>query len=217
MSTLLMREERELVREYGRKLIETGLTTGTGGNISIFNREKGLMAITPSGIDYMDIQAEDIVIMDLEGNTVDGDKRPSSEYDMHRVFYQNRDDVQAVVHTHCIYSTTISCLNWEIPSVHYLVAFCGEKVPCADYATYGTPELAGNAYKAMGKQYNATLLSNHGLLAVGSDIATAFATADQIEFCARLYCQTMAIGKPVVLPVEEMEAVKMKFKTYGQK
>jgi L-fuculose-phosphate aldolase len=162
MSKLLMREERELVREYGRKLIETGLTTGTGGNISIFNREKGLMAITPSGIDYMDIQAEDIVIMDLEGNTVDGDKRPSSEYDMHRVFYQNRDDVQAVVHTHCIYSTTISCLNWEIPSVHYLVAFCGEKVPCADYATYGTPELAGNAYKAMGKQYNATLLSNHG-------------------------------------------------------
>jgi L-fuculose-phosphate aldolase len=74
MSKVLMREERELVREYGRKLIETGLTTGTGGNISIFNREKGLMAITPSGIDYMDIQAEDIVIMDLKGNTVDGDK-----------------------------------------------------------------------------------------------------------------------------------------------
>lgn len=217
MNNMLMQQERELVREYGRKLIQTGLTTGTGGNISIYNPEQELMAIKPTGIEYMKIKVEDIVIMDLEGNRVDGDKQPSSEYEMHRIFYQKRDDVGAVVHTHSTYSTTISCLNWEIPSVHYLVAFSGEKVPCAGYATFGTPELAENAYSSMGQDYNATLLSNHGLLAVGNNIATAFATAEEIEFCAELYYRTKAIGEPVLLPREEMETVSKKFETYGQR
>src|SRR6056297_4348524 len=108
---MLLKKERELVAEYGRKLIETGLTTGTGGNISIYNEKEGLMAIKPSGIEYFKIKAEDVVIMDLSGNKVEGDKKPSSEYNMHRIFYQNRGDVRAVVHTHSTYSTTISCLN----------------------------------------------------------------------------------------------------------
>jgi len=213
---MIMQKERELVRDYGRKLIETGLTTGTGGNISIYNRDRGLMAIKPTGIDYMEIEAEDIPIMDLEGNRIDGDKLPSSEFKMHAIFYKKRDDVQSVVHTHSTYSATISCMNWEIPPVHYLVAFAGEKVPCADYATYGTPELAENAYKAMGKNYNATLLANHGLLAVGHNIQAAFNTAEEIEFCAELYYRTKTIGKPVLLPREEMKRVAGKFKSYGQ-
>ncbi len=214
---MLLKKERELVAEYGRKLIETGLTTGTGGNISIYNEKEGLMAIKPSGIEYFKIKAEDIVIMDLSGNKVEGDKKPSSEYNMHRIFYQNRGDVRAVVHTHSTYSTTISCLNEEIPAVHYLVAFSGEKVPCAKYATFGTPQLAENAYKAMGKKYNATLLANHGLLAVGNNIATAFATAEEIEFCAELYYRTKAVGEPVILSPEEMKLMNEKFKNYGQK
>jgi len=214
---MLLKKERELVAEYGRKLIETGLTTGTGGNISIYNEKEGLMAIKPSGIEYFKIKAEDVVIMDLSGNKVEGDKKPSSEYNMHRIFYQNRGDVRAVVHTHSTYSTTISCLNEEIPAVHYLVAFSGEKVPCAKYATFGTPQLAENAYKAMGKKYNATLLANHGLLAVGNNIATAFATAEEIEFCAELYYRTKAVGEPVILSPEEMKLMNEKFKNYGQK
>jgi len=213
---MLMREERELVRVYGNRLIEAGLTTGTGGNISVFNRERGLMAIKPSGIDYLDIRAEDVAIMDLNGNQVDGSKAPSSEYEMHSIFYRNRTDVNAVVHTHSRYSTTIACLKWEIPSLHYLVAFAGEKVPCAEYATYGTKELAENAYRAMNTKYNATLLANHGLLAVGRDIGIAFAVTEQIEFCAELYYRTKCIGEPVLLSSAEMERVGEKFSTYGQ-
>jgi L-fuculose-phosphate aldolase len=125
---MLMEKERELVREYGRKLITSGLTTGTGGNISIYNPEEKLMVIKPSGIDYMKIEVKDIPVLDLEGNQIEGDKEPSSEYDMHLIFYQKRADVRAVVHTHSTYSTTISCLNWEIPAVHYLIAFSGLKV-----------------------------------------------------------------------------------------
>ncbi len=174
------------------------------------------MVIKPSGIDYMKIEVEDIPVLDLNGNQVEGDKDPSSEYDMHRIFYKNREDVRAVVHTHSTYSTTISCLNWEIPAVHYLIAFSGYKVPLAEYATYGTPELAENAYQAMGDKYNATLLSNHGLLAVGNSIENAFAAAEEIEFCAELYYRTKAIGEPVILPDEEIKRVGKKFENYGQ-
>lgn len=214
---MILQKERELIVQYGKKLIESGLTTGTGGNLSIFNQQEKLMAISPSGIDYFETTPEDVVVMDLNGKIVDGDKKPSSECSMHSIFYQKREDVKAIIHTHSIYSTTIASLNWELPAVHYLVAFSGKKVPCAKYASFGTKELAENAYAAMGKNYNATLLANHGLLAVANNIATAFATAEEIEFSAEVYYRTKCIGDPVILPEAEMELMIEKFKTYGQK
>ena len=86
---ILLNERREIV-EYGKKLVTSGLTKGTGGNLSIYNRQEGLMAISPSGIDYFEIRPEDVVVLDLDGNIVDGDKKPSSELDMHKIFYKNR-------------------------------------------------------------------------------------------------------------------------------
>ena len=213
---MLLAEERELVVLYGKKLIDSGLTTGTGGNISIFNPAKGLMAISPSGIAYHEIKPEQVVIMDLANNIVDSDKRPSSEYNMHKIFYKKREEVRAVVHTHSVYATTIACLNWELPAVHYLIGFAGGKVPLAGYATFGTEELANNAYQAMGK-YNAVLLANHGLLAVGTDIDWAFNTAEEIEFTAQIYYRTKSIGEPIILAAEEMEKIMRKFASYGQR
>lgn len=212
---MLMKNEREQIVEYGKKLIDANLTKGTGGNLSIFNREKQLMAISPSGIDYFKIKAEDVVILDLEGNKVDGDKSPSSEYEMHRIFYENRRDIDAIIHTHTMYSTTIACLNWELPPVHYMVALAGLNVRCAKYATYGTKELAENAFEAM-KDRNAVLLANHGLLAGAKDLANAFNITEEIEYCAELYYRTKCIGEPVILSEEEMTLMLDKFKTYGQ-
>ncbi|MBV1819370.1 L-fuculose-phosphate aldolase [Anaerosalibacter bizertensis] len=212
---MLMKNEREQIVEYGKKLIDANLTKGTGGNLSIFNREKQLMAISPSGIDYFKIKAEDVVILDLEGNKVDGDKSPSSEYEMHRIFYENRRDIDAIIHTHTMYATTIACLNWELPPVHYMVALAGLNVRCAKYATYGTKELAENAFEAM-KDRNAVLLANHGLLAGAKDLANAFNITEEIEYCAELYYRTKCIGEPVILSEEEMTLMLDKFKTYGQ-
>ncbi len=141
---------------------------------------------------------------------------PSSELGFHLSVYRTRPDVQAVVHTHSPYATTMACLGWEIPAVHYLVGFAGKKVPLAPYATFGTPELAGNVAEHIGG-YNALLLANHGLLAVGGNMDAAFAAAEEIEFVARIYYQTLSVGKPVILPEEEMETVLEKFKTYGKK
>lgn len=208
--------ERKTVVRFGLKMVESGLTTGTGGNLSIIDRNSGRVAISPSGIEYATLQPEDVVLTDLDGNILDGDCKPSSELGFHLAVYRQRQDVQSIVHTHSPYATTIACLGWEIPAVHYLVGFAGKKVPIAPYATFGTLELARNVVENIG-EYNVLLLANHGLLAVGRNMDAAFAAAEEIEFVARIYYQTRSIGKPVILPEEEMETVLEKFKTYGQK
>ena len=205
-----------MIVEYGKKLITSGLTTGTGGNLSIFNREEGLVAISPSGMDYFDITPEDVVVIDLHGNVVDSNRTPSSEVSMHLIYYNKRYDIDAVVHNHSVYATTISCLNWSLPAVHYMVAMAGNDVRCAEYATYGTPELAENAFNAM-EDRRAVLLANHGLLAGGMDIDHAFNIAEEIEFCSELYYRTKGIGEPVILSDEEMTMMQERFKTYGQR
>ena len=212
---MILQEERELIVEYGKKLIHSNLTKGTGGNLSIFNREKELMCISPSGIDYFKIKPEDVVVLNLDGVRVDGTKEPSSEFEMHKIFYANRHDINAIIHTHTMYSTTISCLNWDLPPVHYMLALAGKNVRCAEYATYGTKKLAENAFYAM-EDRNAVLLANHGLLVGAKDIANAFNITEEVEYCAELYYRTKAIGEPVIIPEKEMELMLKKFKTYGQ-
>jgi L-fuculose-phosphate aldolase len=213
---MLLQQERELIVEYGKKLITSGLTKGTGGNISIYNREENLMAISPSGLDYFKTNPEDIVVLDVEGTVIEGNRKASSELGMHSIFYRSREDISAVVHAHSTFATSIACLNWEIPAVHYLVAFAGKNVRCAKYATFGTQELAINAFEGM-KDRNAVLLANHGLLAGADNIHQAFNIAEEVEFCAEIYYRTKGIGDPVILSEEEMELMLVKFKSYGQK
>lgn len=212
---MILLEERKEIIEYGKKLITTNLTKGTGGNVSIFNRKEKLMAISPSGIDYFKIKPEDVVIMDLDGNVVYGDKEPSSEWGMHLIFYNKRDDIDAIIHTHTVFATAVSCLNITLPPVHYMIALAGPDVRCAEYATYGTMELAENAFEAMKDRY-AVLLANHGLLAGAKDLANAFNITEEIEYCAELYYRSKSIGEPVILSQDEMEMMMERFKTYGQ-
>lgn len=119
---MLLQKEREDVVRYCRKLIESGLTKGTGGNISVLNRRQGLFAISPSGMDYFEMTPEDVVVMDLEGNVVDGNRKPSSEHALHSILYTDRDDIGAVVHTHSTYCTVLGTLREGLPSSSYLVA-----------------------------------------------------------------------------------------------
>jgi L-fuculose-phosphate aldolase len=93
----------------------------------------------------------------------------------------------------------MACLHWEIPAVHYLVAFSGRKVPLATYAIFGSEELAAHVAATIG-DYNAVLLANHGLVTVGPNLATAFAVAEEIELVARIYYQAKCIGEPVIVP-----------------
>ncbi|MEQ6390281.1 L-fuculose-phosphate aldolase [Bacillaceae bacterium S4-13-58] len=213
---MLLEKERNNVVEYCKKMTRTGLTKGTGGNISIYNREQGLLAISPSGIEYDIMKPEDVVVLDLEHNVVQGNRKPSSELAMHSIFYKNREDINAVIHTHSTYAKTLASLRITLPPVSYLVAYAGHDVKCAEYASFGTEELANNAFKAM-EDRKAVLLANHGLLAGAADIKNAFNIAEEIEFCAEIYYRTKSIGDPVLLDEKEMDFMLEKFKSYGQK
>lgn len=212
---MILEKEREQVIEYSLKLLSEGLTNGTAGNVSIFNRKEGLVAISPTGVNYSELTPEMISIVDLEGKLIEGLK-PSSELEMHMILYRNREDVNAVIHTHPVYTTVLACLRQDLPAIDYMIAVTGAtKVKCAEYASYGTKELAENAYKAMGSSL-AVILANHGLTTAGKDIANALNITVQVEYISNLYIKAKNIGEPIVLPDNEMNSMLERFKTYGQ-
>ncbi len=213
---MILQDEREQVVEYGRKMIELGLTVGTFGNLSAFNPKEKLMAITPSGLDYFTMKPEDVVVLTPDGEKVDGNRKPSSEYDMHRIFYQKRPEINAVIHTHSLWATTLACLHWSIPPIHYVIAYSGTDVPCIPYVQFGSYELAQAAFDAMGDDHYACLLGNHGLLAAGSNLSYTLDIAQQIEFISRLYYNARVAGGGVLLSEKDMERVLGSFKTYRQ-
>ena len=213
---MLLFEERKAIVEYGKKMVAANLTTGSGGNLSIYNRAEGLVAIKPSGMDYFETQPEDVVVITPDGTIVEGDLQPSSEVRFHLALMQHRPDVNAVVHTHQVYATTIACMNWELPAVHYLIGYSGNKVPLAKYAMFGTQELSDYILDAIG-DFNACLMANHGLVTVGKDIRYAFTIAEELELVSRLYYQARCIGQPVILSDDQMQSIGERFKTYGQR
>lgn len=213
---MLMQKEREEIVEYGKKSSELGLCTGTAGNISIYDPEQELMVIKPSGLGYFETVAADVVVMKLDGTIVEGTRKPSSEWAMHAAFYKAKEDARSVVHTHQPYCTTFACLQKPIEAVHYCIVGAGaSSVQCAEYATFGTPELAANAIKALGDA-KAVLLANHGLITCGPNIKKAFSLANNLEFCAEMQWRTMAVGEPVILNDELMNQVADRFQSYGQ-
>lgn len=213
---MLMQEERELIVEYGKKMSAARLSTGTSGNLSIYDPEKGLMAISPSGIDYFSTRPEDVVLMDLEARVADGARKPSSEWALHTTFYKRKPHARSVVHTHSMFCTTFAVLGQPLRAVHYVIGDAGTaEVPCAPYRTFGTPELAEAASEICGDS-DAVLLGNHGLVVCGRDIKSAYGLACNLEYVAELQYRAMCVGTPNVLTAGQMAEVMERFQTYGQ-
>jgi L-fuculose-phosphate aldolase len=196
-------------------MLDQGLTTGTGGNISVSDDE-GRMAISPSGMAYPNIMPDDVPVLDADGEVVLGDRTPSSEYRMHRMLHEGRADVGGVVHTHSPYASAFASAGEAIPPTHYLVEFVGKQVPVAGYATYGTEELGELAAETIGEEYSACLLQNHGSIAVGETVEGAFETVLMVEFCARNHYLAANLGDPIALPDDELEHLVERFADYGQ-
>lgn len=210
-----IKEKEELI-EYGKKMSEEGISSGTSGNLSIYIPEDNVVLITPSGIGYFDIKVEDIVVMDLDGNVVEGERKPSSEWHLHTLFYKNKPEARGVVHTHSIFCSTLAALRMPIKAVHYVVADANvSEVPCAPYRRFGTEELAEVAVEAAGKS-NAVLLANHGIVTCGKSLKSAYGLAKGMEYVAEIQCRSMSMGEPHILSDEEMDEVLEGFKTYGQ-
>jgi L-fuculose-phosphate aldolase len=209
---------REEVAATARRMISSGLVKGTSGNVSARTPEGDDVLVTPSGLDYADLGPEDVVLVDLDGNLLDGAWKPSTETPMHTGIYRVRSDVGGIVHTHARYSTTLACLGWEIPPVHYMLTTLSDdgRVPLAPYVLYGTEELARRVVEALGESNSACLLRNHGTIAVGESPAQAFARTEVLEEMAELYYRARVAGEPVLLTPEEVAEVAAKISGYGK-
>ncbi|MEE4660121.1 MAG: class II aldolase/adducin family protein [Halieaceae bacterium] len=197
-----------------RRLAQSTLGSGTSGNISARDLETGLVGLSPSAMDYAAITPEDVVLMTLQGDTVDARRRPSSEWLMHLHCYRCRPDIQALVHTHSPAATAVAVLGRPLPAVHYMLALSGNhEIPLAPYHRFGSEALAQAAVEAMGEG-RACLLANHGVLAGGDSIRAAWTLAEQIEYCADVYLRASAAGEPVLLSKAEMREVEAHFGSY---
>jgi len=196
----------EQIIKYCLEMEKDGLTSGTGGNISIKNDNK--IYITPSGIDYNELMPEDISELDEYGNFSGIGKPPSSEKEFHFKIYKTRPDVKSIVHTHSTYACVLGCLKKELPPIHYLVAAAGKKVPVAGYAGFGTKELADEICSVI-HDSNAVFMANHGLVSVGKTLYQAYSTALYIEFVSKVYIISLSCGKPFELDDNQIgDAIK---------
>lgn len=205
---------REGVVATCRELTRRGLTHGTSGNVSVRRDERSFF-ISPTGSIYEELEAADIPMMHLDGRWF-GRRRPSSEWRFHRDLLRARGDVGAIVHTHSRYATALACTGRGIPAFHYMVAVTGDiEIRCAPYHTFGSQELSDAALAAIGGG-NACLLTNHGVITLGVDLAAALTLAGEVENLAAQYCAAVAVGNVRILDAVEMQRVVEKFRTYGK-
>lgn len=190
-----------------------GLNRGTAGNLS--QRDGAGFWITPTGMDYAALVADDIPFVHLDGQA-EGRRKPSSEWRFHRDIYAHRPEAGAVLHAHSPFATSLACLRREIPPFHYMIArFGGSTVRCADYATFGSQALSDAALAALANR-TACLLANHGMLVFGADLAQALAHGIELESLCEQYWRACQLGAPVLLDAEEMARVLERFAGYGQ-
>ena len=208
-----MNNEREQLLKIAQKLITTGLNKGTSGNCSV--RFEDSFLVTPSGMSVEDMTPASMVHMQFDGSYEQG-KIPSSEWRFHRDILQSRTDVNAIVHTHSMFATTLACLHKDIPPFHYMIAVVGgDTIRCAPYALFGSQALSDNALAALVDR-KACLLANHGMIALGRDLDDSLAATVEVENLCEQYWRALQLGEPHILSEAEMRDVFQQFKGYGK-
>ncbi|QLG29178.1 class II aldolase/adducin family protein [Halorarum halophilum] len=211
---MTLEAERNAVVEHAPELAR--LTPGRTGNLSV--RRGDRFAVTPTGVAYDAFDCDDVPVVDLDGERVAGAMKPSSEVPMHRHIYRGHaDEPGAIVHTHSPMSTAMAVLREPLPPIHYMIVAVGKRVPVAEYAPYGTEELAANVVAALeGAESTACFIENHGLVVVADDIETALENTHHVESLAELYLRARSIGEPVELLEAELDTAIEQFEGYGQ-
>lgn len=203
--------------QIGREIINTGLVAGTWGNISAWDDSKDGFWITPSAMDYLSLQEEDLVLMNLQGDILEGARKPSSEEQLHRVIYKRRKDIKGIVHTHSIFATAHAVARVSLPGlVEDFAMIVGERVNVADYYLAGTEELAEASAQVLGNN-NAVFLANHGLVGVGRSVEEALKVCQIVEKSAQIHIMSRMLGNPFPLSDESLDILRSKYLTqYSQ-
>jgi len=203
----------EIIR-VTQELDAAGLVPNKSGNVS--SRMAGGFLITPTGLPYRDLTPGQIVALKISGEPAQAGLRPSSEWRMHAAIYSARPDVEAVVHTHSPRATALACAGRGIPPFHYMIALAGGEIRCMPYCTFGTAELAEVAVQGL-EGRRATLLGNHGVMAVGSSLREAHSVATEVENLAGEYLSMLSAGlQPALLDDDELRKVIGRFADYGR-
>lgn len=203
---------RAQVAETYRALGALGMNTGSTGNVSV--RFPPGMIVTASGAPTDATGVDATVAVTLDGRPRD-DRPPSSEWAMHAGIYEACPEAGCIIHTHADACTALACLDEGLPAFHYMIAqFGGDDVRCAPYVTFGTPELADAAVRAIAGR-RACLLANHGMIVHGRDAAHALLLSRQLETLCRQYLLACSAGTPRLLTDAEMRAAHARFRTYG--
>lgn len=211
---------KKVLVESGLRMYESGLTISTWGNVSLRDPETGLIYVTPSGMDYKTINEDDVVVVDKQANIVEGHRVPTIETGLHVSIYNNRPEINAVVHTHPIYSTVFSTCGETIPLIIDEAAqIMGDCCKTAPYALPGSKELADNCIEALGKTANACLMQSHGAVCLGPDIDFAFKVCNVLEVTAQIYQMVRAMGSQCIDISEENICAMQNFvkNVYGQR
>ena len=209
-------KKKEEIIKFAQKLNSTNLSPLRSGNISLKaqnNNEEGFL-ITPSGKKYDSLKADDIVFVSLEGRYDEKGLQPSSEWRFHKDIYLKKPDAKAIVHAHSPHATAVSAHGKDIPAFHYMIALAGgDNIKCAKYATFGTQELSNNIIDAL-ENRRACLMSNHGQVAFGENLESAFELAEELENICHQYINTIKLGEPKILSSSEMDVILEKVKNY---
>ncbi len=215
---MLLPELRAEVARYAKKMYTSQLVQATQGNLSARDGESGLICITPSGADYELLTDEDVVVVDEEGNVVEGRWRPSVETPLHTLVLRRRRDINCVMHTHSPFATAFGVVYQPVPMILAESALClGGEVPVAPYRMSGTPEFAELVLQTLGNG-PAVVWGNHGAMVVGVTLPLTFSIAHALEDSAKVYSIAKQLGTPVVLLPDEVKKLhNFWMNNYGQK
>lgn len=200
---MLLEDERHEIVQYCRHFQADGLTAGTAGNISI--RRGDQVAITPGHVGYEAMDPTSICVVDLEGHLLTQQHVPSSELPMHLTVYRHTN-AGAIVHTHSMFATVLSATVSELPAVHYAIATLGGPVRVADYATFGSKDLARNVLRSLSGR-SAAILKNHGTVTYGDTLEEAYDRAMTLEWVSQVYYRARLLGEPSIVALSEIDHV----------
>ena len=189
-------EYRQLLVDTAMDLVTRGYLSASGGNISVRISSHQALAITPSNLDYLQMDASDVCVLDLDLKALAGERKPSVESAMHAAIYKTRPDVNAIVHTHQVYPSALALLGKSIPALFdEQVRFLGRSVNLIPYKPSGSNQLMKTVVKHVRDHNSAYLMANHGALLFGDDMVRAVGNAAVLDKCALAYLLTLCAGE----------------------
>ena len=213
----MLEELRHKVWKYNLELPKNGLVVMTSGNISGRDPATGLVVMKPSGYSYEEMTPEDMVVIDMNGNVVEGHLKPSVDTETHLYVYANRPDVFGVGHTHSTYATSFAALGRPIPACLTQSCMVGGEIPCGGFAAIGGEQIGAEIIRAIGSA-RAVLLQNHGVFTIGDSPRQAAKMAVEVEEIAKITHLAMLMGQPLLLSREQLAETGQMYQTvYGQR